>query len=188
MGLKDVLGSDFSYQKFELTISQKKLKVGLLGTSQYEVVGGYISSALPYPLLEVHLGNNSPFYYRQGFNTMSRTEFISDQYATLRYTHFFEGFFLNRIPLMRRLDWRLLASANVLYGGVRDENKAYRTVDGQEVPAFGFLDQGTPFAEVGYGIENIFHVLRVEAYHRLNYLDRPEASKFSVKVGLQFKF
>ena len=80
LGLNNVLGSDFSYQKLKLTISQN-LNVGVLGTSKYILEGGYIFSQLPYPLLEVHLGNSSPFYYRQGFNTMNRAEFISDHYA-----------------------------------------------------------------------------------------------------------
>ncbi len=187
LGLNNVLGGNFSYQKFKLNVSQK-VKLGLLGTSQYDLESGYIFSKLPYPLLEVHLGNNSPFYYKQGFNTMSRAEFVSDHYAILRYTHFFEGFFLNRIPMLRKLEWRLLTSANILYGGVRDENKAYQTVDGQPQSAFGFIDPQKPFVEVGYGVENIFHLIRLEAYHRLNYLDHPGASKFAIKVGFQIKF
>ena len=187
LGLNNVLGSDFSYQKVKFSARQK-LSLGLLGTSQYILEGGYIFSPLPFPLLEVHLGNTSPFYYRQGFNTMNRAEFVSDHYASLRYTHSFEGFFLNRIPLLRRLDWRLIASANVLYGGVRAENRPAETPGGQPSVTFGFLQESTPFAEVGYGIENIFRIIRVEAYHRLTYLDRPSVHKFAIKFGLQFKF
>ena len=92
LGLNNVLGSDFSYQKVKFSAKQK-LSLGLLGTSQYILEGGYIFSPLPFPLLEVHLGNTSPFYYRQGFNTMNRAEFVSDHYASLRYSHSFEGFF-----------------------------------------------------------------------------------------------
>lgn len=35
----------------------------------------------------------------------------------------------------------------------------------------------TPFIEAGMGIENIFHVLGIEYYHRLNYLNNPYAKK-----------
>lgn len=187
LGLINVLGGDFSYQKVKFSASQK-VSLGLLGTSQYILESGYIFSQLPYPLLEVHLGNTSPFYYRQGFNTMNRAEFVSDHYASLRYSHSFEGFFLNRVPLLRRLDWRLLTSANILYGGVRAENRPTETSDDQPSATFGFLREDTPFAEVGYGVENIFRLIRVEAYHRLTYLDRPSVRKFTIKVGLQFKF
>jgi hypothetical protein len=187
LGVNKVLGGNFSYHRVAVSASQK-LSVGLMGTSQYILAGGYFFSQLPYPLLEVHLGNTSPFYYRHGFNTMNRAEFVSDHYASLRYTHSFEGFFLNRVPLLRRLDWRLITSANVLYGGVRAENRPDETLNGQPSATFGFLQEGTPFAEVGYGIENIFRLVRVEAYHRLTYLDRPGVRSFAIKVGLQLKF
>ena len=49
-------------------------------------------------------------------------EYVSDSYASLRYTHFFEGFILNRVPLLKRLKWRLVGSTNVLFGGVRQSN------------------------------------------------------------------
>ncbi len=185
LGLNKVLRGNFSYHRVAVSASQK-LSVGLLGTSQYILEGGYFFSQLPYPLLEVHLGNTSPFYYRHGFNTMNRAEFVSDHYASLRYTHSFEGFFLNRVPLLRRLDWRLITSANVLYGGMRPENRLPQGVPTENT--FGFLDNNTPFAEVGYGIENIFRLIRVEAYHRLTYLDRPGVRQFAIKVGLQLKF
>ena len=187
LGLNNVLGSDFSYQKVKFS-AQQQLSLGLLGSSQYTLEGGYIFSQLPYPLLEVHLGNTSPFYYRHGFNTMNRAEFVSDRYASLRYAHSFEGFFLNRIPLLRRLDWRLITSANVLYGGVRAENRVSQPLDQESAPIFRHLNDRTPFAEVGYGVENIFRLIRVEAYHRLTYLDHPSVRRFAIKVGLQVKF
>ena len=187
LGLNNVLGGDFSYQRVKFSANQK-VSLGLLGTSQYALEGGYIFSQLPYPLLEVHLGNTSPFYYRWGFNTMNRAEFVSDHYALLRYAHSFEGFFLNRVPLIKRLDWRLITSANVLYGGVRAENRVPRAVDQQSAPIFRHLDRDIPFAEIGYGVENIFRLIRVEAYHRLTYLDHPSVRKFAIKVGLQLKF
>ena len=56
------------------------------------------------------------------------------------------------------------------------------------MPTFRHLNDGIPFAEVGYGVENVFRLIRVEAYHRLTYLDHPAVRKFAIKVGLQFKF
>ncbi len=187
LGLNNVLGGDFSYQKVKFSARQR-VSLGWLGTSQYILEGGYIFSQLPYPLLEVHLGNTSPFYYRQGFNTMNRAEFVSDHYASLRYAHSFEGFFLNRIPLLKRLDWRLITSANVLYGGLRAENRIAPALDDQLAPTFKSLNDNIPFAEVGYGVENIFRLIRVEAYHRLTYPGHPSVRQFAIKVGLQVKF
>lgn len=187
VGMDGILGGNYAYHKLHGSIDQR-LKMGLFGKTIYQLSGGYIFSQLPYPLLDVHLGNNSVFYYKNAFNTMSRYEFLSDHHVSLRYNHFFEGFILNRIPLIGKLDWRLVASANILYGGTREENRSYRIEDGQFVPEFGFLRNNIPFVEVGYGIENIFKFVRIDAFHRLNYLDNPNASKFALKIGFQIKF
>ncbi|WP_161806964.1 hypothetical protein [Hymenobacter sp. AT01-02] len=44
-----------------------------------------------------------------------------------------------------------------------------------------------PYAEVGYGIENILRVARVDFLHRLTYRNSPGARTFGVKVSFQFK-
>ena len=187
LGLAGVLGGNVSYQKLQGTIDQR-LKMGLFGKTLYSISGAYIFSQVPFPLLSVHLGNNSFFYYKKAFNTMSRYEFISDHFVALQFNHFFEGFIFNRIPAIKKLGWRLLGSANIIYGGVREENRSYRLEDGEYVPEFGFLKNNIPFVEVGYGIENIFKIVRIDAFHRLTYLDKPNASKFALKVGFQIKF
>lgn len=187
LGLEGPLGGNYAYHKLHGSIDQR-MKMGIFGKSIYQLSGGYIFSQLPYPLLNIHLGNNSLFYYKKAFNTMRRLEFISDHFVALQYSHFFEGFVLNRIPLIKKLGWRLLASANIIYGGVREENRSYRVEDGEFVPEFGFLRNDLPFAEVGYGIENIFKFIRIDAFHRLTYLDKPGTSKFALKVGFQIKF
>lgn len=188
LGLENFLGGDFTYHRLDGSIKQD-LHLGFFGTSTYELKGGYIFNQLPYPLLEVHIGNESPFYTTAAFNTMNFFEFVSDNYASLRYQHAFQGFILNRIPLMRRLKWRLVANANVLYGSTRQENRdiiAETDTEGNPIPGFGYLKKGEPFVEVGYGIENIFKVARIDAFHRLTYLDNPDVSKFTVKISFQF--
>jgi hypothetical protein len=42
--------------------------------------------------------------------------------------------------------------------------------------------------EADIGIENIFKVLKLSAVWRLNYLDNPEASPFSIRLGFDFNF
>ena len=188
LGLENFLGGDFTYHRLDGSIKQD-LRLGFFGTSTYELKGGYIFNQLPYPLLEVHIGNESPFYTTAAYNTMNFFEFVSDNYASLRYQHAFQGFILNRIPLMKRLKWRLVANANVLYGSTRQENRdviAETDTEGNPIPGFGYLDRGKPFVELGYGIENIFKIARIDAFHRLTYLDQPDVSKFRVKISFQF--
>jgi len=40
---------------------------------------------------------------------------------------------------------------------------------------------------VGYGVENIFRLLRVDFIHRLTYLKSQGSKNFGVKFSVQFK-
>jgi hypothetical protein len=188
-GFKGLAGGDFDYDKLSLNI-RKSLKMGFFGTSKFSLTGQYNFSVLPYPLLKVHIGNESIFYTTAAFNLMKFSEFVSDRYVSFKYDHHFEGFLLNRIPLMKKLKWRTLATANVLYGGLRQENRDIipdTDISGNNIEEPGFFETGTPYVELGYGIENIFKVLRIEAIHRINYLaDRPDVDNFGIKVSFQF--
>jgi hypothetical protein len=50
------------------------------------------------------------------------------------------------------------------------------------------LDPNKPFAEVGYGIDNIFKILRIQAFHRLSYLDHGKPQQFRVMASVNFSF
>jgi hypothetical protein len=106
----------------------------------------------------------------------------------MSYRHSFEGFGLNWLPLIKKLKWRAVANANILWGSVSDKNQMNSSdldEEGNPIPAFGRLDQDMPYMEVGYGIENIFKFFRVDFFHRLTYLDNPGANSFGVKVSAQ---
>ena len=94
------------------------------------------------------------------------------------------------IPAIRRLKWRLLVSGKVLVGGVSNANAQLTPATDQlGQPVLGFQSLGgAPYAEVGYGIDNIFKVLRIDAIHRLTYRDSPDAINFGIKIssGLSF--
>lgn len=182
-GLKGVLDGGFDYHKVELS-ARKQQKLGKLGYARIRVTGGYISGQLPYPLLKNHIGNESPFYVPFSYNLMAFSEFTSDQYAAIRYRHFFDGHILNRIPLFRKLKWRLVATANVLWGTVRQENMDIIPEDPDTPGLRPFKSLGaTPYVELGYGVENILRVGRVDFIHRLTHLEDPLASKFGIKMS-----
>jgi len=188
-GFKGVLNSDVSFHKLQLELLQK-LRLGGLGESIIRLQGGYIFGQVPYLLLENHIGNESFFYTTGAFNTMNYFEFVSDRYVSLRYEHYFQGLITNKIPIIQKLKWRLLATANVLYGSLSQENTdIMATTDpaGNPIPPIGHLDPSRPFVELGYGIENIFKFIRVDGIHRLTYRNSPDAQKFAVKVSFQFK-
>lgn len=190
-GISGILGSDFDYDKIRLSI-YKRIRFGPLGTGYATASGEYIFDVLPYTLLSLHIGNQSPIYANFAYNLMNYGEFVSDRYVSLQYQHKFEGFILNRVPLLRKLKWRLVGTANVLYGGLSQSNRAIiadTTPDKEQALQPGFLDPGRPYVELGYGIENIFKFFRVDFVHRLSYLDEdknPSVRKFAVLFSFQF--
>lgn len=184
LGLKNVLNGAFNYHHFSVNMKHS-FRLGRLGRTYYNVNAGYIPSTIPYPLLHTPLGNESWFYVDNAYNLMNFFEFVCDRYASLRFEHNFEGLFFNRIPAIRRLKWRFLTTAKVLVGGVSPENiAAIPTTDDQGQAVAGFQSLGRmPYVEVGYGIDNIFKVMRVDAIHRLTYRDNPGVTPFAVKAS-----
>ena len=187
-GLKGVLNSNFEYDKIRLSV-YRRLRFGPLGAGYLNITAEKVFGTIPYPLLGLHLGNESPLYTSVTYNLMNYGEFISDQYATLQYDHHFEGFILNKIPLMRKLKWRLVGTANIIYGSMNQANKdiiAPTTPDGQPTLSFGSFESNRPYIEMGYGVENIFKFFRVDFVHRLSYLENPDIRKFAVLFSFQF--
>jgi hypothetical protein len=132
-------------------------------------------------------------------------EFVSDKFVSMQYNHNFEGLLFNRIPAIRQLKWRLLATANILFGSQKQGNQQLMDdampIFNPRHPSnvlesrfnFSSLDPNIPFVEVGYGIDNIFKIFRLQAFHRLTYLDHLSPSgklpdKFTIKGSVHFSF
>lgn len=180
-GLKGVLKSDFEYHRIILGMNHQ-FGLGLLGKSTVIAQAGKVFGDVPYPLLNVHLGNQTPFYAARSFNMMRYFEFVSQQFIETRYIHHFDGFFFDRIPIMSRLKWRTVANFSALWGNVSQANIDILEPNSRLFGRFG----NVPYMEVGYGIENIFKLLRLEVFQRLTYLDNPGARRFGLKGTLQF--
>ncbi|WP_461085016.1 DUF5686 family protein [Spirosoma flavus] len=172
LGFRNLLDGDFAYHRINFGI-RHSFRMGVLGRTYYNVGLGIMPSTVPYPLLYMPLGNESSFYVGNAYNLMNYFEFICDRWATLQLEHNFNGLLFNRLPLLRRLKWRELVTAKVLMGSVSNSNLAMipkTGTSGEAIEGFSSLNH-TPYIELGYGINNIFKVLRVDAIHRVTYRD-----------------
>jgi len=181
-GIKNCFRSDYEYHKLDLRIRQW-FNVGTAGWSRYMIGAGKVWGTLPFQLLKIHEGNESYLWDEYAFNTMNYYEFVSDAYFSWYYTHHFAGFFLNRIPLIKKLRWREVVHFRGLVGSITSKNKDYNFFPESTY----FLNKG-PYCEAGVGIENIFKFLRIDGIWRLNYLDHPHTNKFIVMASLRFNF
>jgi len=180
-GFKDVFKGDFSYNKVSVRIDAKAL-LKPLGYSLIAVEAGQTFETLPYPLLEVHHGNETFSYRHYAFNMMNYYEFFSDRYAMIIFSHHFNGIFLDKIPLLRKLKLREVANAKSVIGSLRQANRDI-LVHGSQLTSLTH-----PYYEAGLGIENILKIIRVDAIWRLNYLDKPNVSNFAIMGSLQLSF
>ena len=180
-GIPGVFLSEYEYHRLQFQVKQW-FNVFSIGWSKYILEAGKIWGTLPYPLLKLQPGNETFLFDEYAYNLANYYEFIHDQYLSLYLTHHFDGFFFNRIPLMRKLKWRTVIHGRALIGSLSDANKAYSEIPGEQI------DRETPYYEAGVGIENIFKFFRVDAIWRLTHLDQNKPRNFGIFVSAAFSF
>jgi hypothetical protein len=189
------LGGDYSYSRITMR-AQQMLRLGPLGQMTYLLSAGYTPSTLPAPLLFPHVGNPTPLLTINTFNRMQFYEFVSDRFVAVHVQHKFEGLLFNRIPGIRKLNWRLVANADALWGSESRANRSVETYrplpDGRKPVHIGVLNGRVPYVELGYGIDNIFKIFRIQGIHRLTYLGTTHnglpVDKFVIKGSASFSF
>lgn len=181
-GVPGLLNSDYEYTKI-IARSYKRWQLGTAGWTRTTLEGGRIFGSLPYPLLTIHSGNETLYLDDLSFNTMNFFEFISDRYIQLFAEHHFEGLFFNRIPLLRRLKWREVATFKAVAGDL----------DQKHSDELLFLDgmyslYNGPFMEASAGVENILKVLRFDIIWRLRYNDHERTAPWALRAKLYINF
>ena len=164
LAVPHVLGASVRYLLLQAGV-RDNVPLGLLGSSNFRVsVGGFVGKQEGMTFIDyrhfsgnqtILAGNFSNFqlldYYR--FST-------NNTYLEAHYDHHFNGFFFDRIPLLRKLKW-------------------------QEVASFNYLTtaQAGHYLELGAGIEHIFKVVRIDGYSALQSGQRLGTG---LRVGLGF--
>jgi hypothetical protein len=178
-GFKNLLGGSFNYQQLKLQIDDR-FRINPLGYTDYSIEAGKTFGSIPYPLLNIQTGNETYGYSAYYFNMANFNEFACDQYVRLFVTHHFDGLLLNKIPLLRKLKWREVATFKGVIGSLSARNQnVYQLPDGM------FNLAGKPYMEAGVGIENIFKFLRIDALWRLTQLNNPQIPKFGIRASIQ---
>ncbi len=188
-GFDGVLGGGFDYNKLDLRFT-KRSHFAPFGYNDLTISGGRIWGQVPYPLMNIHRANQTFAYSLRSYNLMNFLEFVSDRYVSFRLDHYFDGYFLNKIPLLKRLKFRGVTAVKAVWGKVGPKN------DPRNDPVAGrmafpvnekggpvtFTLEDRPYIEASIGIENILKFFRVDIVKRFTYLDNP-----SVPSGLGSK-
>jgi len=192
-GVKGLFNGEYDYSNLVLRV-EKRFYLSQLGYADMALEGGYIFNQLPYPLLFIHRANQTYSLQLNSYNLMNFLEFVSDRYAALNFDYHFNGFLFNRIPLVKKLKWREVASIKLLYGGIRPENDPEQNqnlykfpVDKNGQTATFSLDSG-PYVEASVGISNIFKLFRVDYVQRFTYLNHPGIASWGIRGRFKFDF
>ena len=175
LGIKGALGSDYQYQKYELSMDHR-VTVGVLGYIRYGASVGYIHGSAAYPFLKVHEGNQSYFLYKTTFNMLNFFEFISDKYADAYIENHWGGLFLDYIPGVKKLKWRFVTSARATWGMIGSRHQKEMIL-----PPFTKQFGDIPYMEVSLGLENIFKLLRFDVFYRVTH-QIPGVSPFGFRA------
>lgn len=181
VGLQGIFKSKYEYYKIDVSV-EDKIRVNPLGMLKFNATAGKVFGNIPYPFLQLHEGNQTYAFDDYAFNLMNYYEFVSDQYASLMLENHFMGFFLNRIPLFRKLKWREVAHFKILTGKLTRRESNYIAYPQN-------LDElKKPYMEAGVGVENIFKFFRVDAIWRLTHLNHKDIMPFGVFIKMQVRF
>ena len=166
-GIKNVLQSDFNYDKIEARIEQSFFTKNF-GTTKYQLDAGLIDNPLPFGLLFTGEGSydkDYPYMIPKYFQTMRLYEFLSDQYVHLFLSHDFGGLlfksgkFQPGITLHNNFGW----------GNLADKNKSSNFL-------VDYKTKNKVFMETG---------LQVDKVLKMNYLD---IGYFGLGAGIYYRY
>ena len=113
---------DTNYDYLELQILENYLPVGLLGWMEFNFKAGTFLTKKNIPFQDykhfngsqIEIGN--PNNYNQSFFNLPYYEYSTQKsYAEIHFQHHLDGFLLDKIPLLRKLQFTSVLSAHFLY-------------------------------------------------------------------------
>lgn len=143
-GFKNILGSDVDYDKWNFNVKDD-INLKLAGTIKYNTsIGGFLNDKAAFAQDYKHFYNNISTIaaeYVKSFENVPHYRYSNTApfYAELHLEHHANGLLTNKIPLLKKWNWRLVEGVNALY--VNPDQK---------------------YAEAFVGLENIFKLFRVE--------------------------
>jgi len=177
-GVYTVAGLTDNYFKLHTTLKQK-VPVGFMRFN-YVFEVGYIFGKVPFPLLEIIRGNDTYGDSKFRFNLLNNATAALDKYASIMAEHHFNGLIMNKIPLIRALNIRMVVSGKYFFGNLSDKHREVL-----EYP-WDMHVPGNHYLELGGGFENIFQIFRIEAIWRPVPETYPGMPKYGIRLRADF--
>jgi len=163
-GVKNILGSDVDFDKWRFMISNDA-NLKLAGTLKYNIgAGGFLNTNAVFIQDYQHFNGNrtlSAGDYLNSFQLAGYYQFstTANIFGVGHVEHHFNGLLTNKIPLLKKLDWNLVAGSNALYINTTDH-----------------------YTEAFIGLENIFKIFRVDFIEGYQY-SKPNITGICIGTG-----
>ena len=176
-GIKGLFNGEYNYGRTTFNVF-KRVHLSFLGFTDVHLEAGKVwGKRIPFPLLSMPESNQSFSLQETSFNMMNFMEFVSDEYASIKMTHFFKGAIFNKIPLLNKWKLRETIGLKAVVGRLSDDNNPDLHGD---LLRFPLNDKGMPitfslddkaYVEASVGVSNIYKILRIDLVQRLTHLD-----------------
>ena len=207
MGLNHFLGGEYSYNVTEAGIYKRLYVPSGWGYISTDIKGGIQWNKVPFPLLIHPAANQSYIVEDFTFSLISNLEFLNDRYLQGMIEWDLCGKIFNRIPLLKKLQWRELIGFNILWGTLSDKNNPAKS-NYQDSELFYFpghfktdaggntfyenntvvMDKTHPYMELRLGVHNIFKLFHIEYVRRLSYRHNPGVNKEGIRFMFRMQF
>ncbi len=184
-----IFGNTFGVNKTEFS-AQYRIWMSFMGYADVILKGGHVWSRSAYPNLLIPTANLSYTIQPEAFSLMNPMEFINDSYLSWDITYNANGVLLNRIPLIKKLKFREVFNFRGLWGHLSKRNNPDFNPDLFRFPIDSYTVPmtGTPYMEIGVGIENILKIIRLDYVWRLTYRNNFMADRSGPRIALHFTF
>ena len=193
MGLNGVLGGQYTYNFSEAAVL-KRFWLRSWGKLDVRLNAGAQWNKVPFPLLIMPSANLSYIVQRGTFNLINNMEFLNDRYASVDIGWDMNGKLFNRVPLLKKLEWREFIGFKSLWGTLTDKNNPLLAQNAGDETLMYFpeganvMNPKRPYMELVVGVHNIFKIFHVQYVRRLNYNELSTAQKHGVRLMMRMTF
>lgn len=193
-GFSGLLGGEYDYHYTEAHIYKRFWLGSSWGKIDADLKAGIQWSQVPYPLLIHPASNESYIILPETFSLINTMEFMNDRFASLMLTWDMNGKIFNRLPIIKKWNWREFIGIRMLWGALSDKNNPYapENVNNPKLMYFPdgahVMDPKKPYAELILGVHNIFKFFHMEYVRRLAYNELPTSPKWGMRYVVAFSF
>ena len=158
-GIEGLFNGMLDYQKIQFSYSQTLL-LNFMGNLDANLELGKTYGVVPLPLLSAIPSNQGYSLKPKTFALLNYYDMVTDRYIMGHFEHHFNGFITNKMPLIKKLNFRTLATFRFAYGSVTAQNtEANRSNLQYNSPDTGvYYEYGVGFENIGYGNVRFFRV------------------------------